>query len=121
MNTLTIFPHLLDYVLLAPLVLRIFVSFFILSLGLDSYRKKADLTLIIYFGTVVLLILGLYTQIAVIAGVLALIIDMYRNYWSKRRNVDIPKNVYFIYGMAGVILLSLLVSGPGFLAIDLPF
>ncbi len=120
MNTLTIFPYLLDYMLVSPLILRIFVGLFILSLTSDAY-KKIGLASVIYLGMVILLVLGLYTQIASILGILVLKYDLYSNYWSKRKVMDIPKNIYFLYGLAGIILLSLLFSGPGFWAFDLPF
>ncbi|MFZ2522347.1 MAG: hypothetical protein WAX44_03970 [Minisyncoccia bacterium] len=120
MNTLTIFPYLLDYMLVSPLILRVFVGLFVLSLASDAY-KKFGLLAIVYLGVAVLLLLGLYTQIASILGVLVLKYDLYKNHWSKRKVVEISKNTYFLYGLAGVVLLSLIFTGPGFMAFDLPF
>ncbi len=121
MDTPAIFPRLLDFVLLAPFMLRIFVSLFIFKLGLEVYNKKPDYSLILYFVTIVTLVLGLYTQAGAIIGIVTLKYDFYRNYWSKKDERVIPKNYFFLYTLAGVILLSFLVTGPGFLAFDLPF
>lgn len=121
MNTLTIFPSLLDYMLLSPLILRLAVSIFILSLGYDRLNKNFGWALVLYLATSVLLILGLYTQVASILGILTLKLDIYSNYWSKRAEEKIPRNIYILYGLAGIVLISLLFTGPGFWAIDLPF
>lgn len=116
-----IFPHLLDYVLVAPLILRVFVALFIGSLVIDKFKKKFDIILIFYIATFVLLLLGLFTQIATILGILILKLDFYTKYWSKRASEDISRNTYFLYALAGAILISLLTTGPGFWAFDLPF
>lgn len=121
MNTFAFFPSLLDYMLLGPLLLRLAVSVFILHLGFQRYKKRLNWTLIFYVGVPILLILGLYTQISSLLGIAVLKFDIYTNFWSKRKEEKVPMNIYMLYGMAGVILLSFLVTGPGFLAFDLPF
>jgi uncharacterized membrane protein YphA (DoxX/SURF4 family) len=120
MNTLTTFPSLLDYLFFAPSILRLAVSLFILSLAFDKYYKKPDISLVFYVVSFILLFLGWHTQIASIIAIGTLKLDIYRNYWSKRKEEKISKNTYFLYGLAGIILLSLLATGPGAFAFDLP-
>lgn len=67
-----------------------------------------------------LVFLGLYTQIAVVLGVATLKFDFYFDYWKNRNTVPVPMEKYFLYALAGVILLTLIVTGPGAFAMDLP-
>lgn len=121
MHALTIFPRLLDFVLVAPLILRLTVSIFILILCLDRYKKPMNWTMVFYAAAGILLILGLYTQATAILGVIVLKFDFYTNYWVKRNETKVTKEMYMLYAMAGIVLLSLLVTGPGLFAFDLPF
>lgn len=121
MHTLTTFPHLLDYGLAAPLLLRLTVGFFILVLTLDVYKKSWRWAIFFYAIVAILLVLGLYTQLSAIAGVIILKADFYINYWKNRKEIRVSKEMYMLYTLADIILLSLLVTGPGFFAFDLPF
>ncbi len=64
--------------------------------------------------------LGLYTQITALAAIAILKLDFYWDYWTNRKTVPIPENQKILFGVFIVILISLLLTGPGFLAFDLP-
>lgn len=121
MNTLTTFPMLLDFGLFAPLALRLMVAVFILMIGLERYKKPYNWTIVFYALSGIMLALGLYTQIVSIIGIAIIKFDFYTNYWIERENRKVGKEIYMLYWMAGIILLSLLVTGPGLFAFDLPF
>ena len=120
MHPLSTFPALLTYGLFAPLLLRVMAGIFILSLGWERYKKPYNWSAIIYaiFGP--LLILGLFTQISAIVAIGILKFDYYFDFYKNRKTAPVPKNITFLYAVIGIILLSLLVTGPGFLAFDLP-
>lgn len=101
---LSIFPSLLTYGLLAPLILRVVVA---LVLFYSGYRQQNILGWLTVIGTLGLF-LGLFTQ--PVALLLALII-------SIRPDKNLPSTQRWLLL---AILLSLLVTGPGFLAFDLP-
>jgi uncharacterized membrane protein YphA (DoxX/SURF4 family) len=116
MHPLSSFPQLLFLSLLAPTILRLSVGFFILHLGKNRSQSKHNRASPIYFISGVLLIIGLYTQIASIVGILVLIFDFYVN----RKSTLISEDKKTLYVIVGVILLSLLFTGPGLFAFDLP-
>ncbi len=121
MNPLNTFPALLDYIIFAPIILRLAVGFFIISLGKDRLKKDLSFLSIFYFIFGAALILGFYTQISSIASILLLKTDFYLEYWRNRKINPVPKNYRMLYTMAIVILLSLLVTGAGAFALDMPF
>lgn len=124
MNTfwhpLSVFPTLLDFGLLAPAILRISASFFLFYLA----KKKMDgpLRWSIPFFVIagVMVLIGLYTQILALVALVLIKFDFYTNFYRNRKILPVPTEQYFLYGIVGIILLSLLFSGPGFLAFDLP-
>ena len=113
----TIFPDLLIFSLLAPFIIRLFLGFYFIVWGWSSIRKKDDaqsntrlkqvLGLVGLVGGLFVLV-GAFTQIAalVLLGLLAYLIKTSRN--------RLP--YILLLGMA----LSLLLSGAGLLAFDLP-
>lgn len=134
-STLNIFPELLTYNLAGPAILRIVLGFIFLNLGY-LYFTKENSRLIGFFEIVKLkparlfakihtllnliggglLIIGLYTQaVALVFAVMSLleIIVEYREPVLLRRNI-----VFYILLFA--ISLSLIFTGAGFLALDLP-
>lgn len=117
---LTLFPQLLDFGFFAPLILRLVVSLFMLYLGYKRYGKQYKWTSILYLLSGSLVLLGVYTQLAAIIGIAMLKFDMYTNFWKNRNVAPVSVEKYFLYGIAIVILLSLLLTGPGALAFDLP-
>ena len=120
MHPLSIFPDLLTFGIFAPFVLRVTVGLFILSLGWGRCHKSHAWTTIFYAVAGVLVTVGLYTQVATIVAIVILKLDFYVDFWKDRRAVPFEKNKYFLYGMAIIVLLSLLVTGPGIFAFDLP-
>ncbi len=116
MHPLSIFPQLLFLGLIAPLLLRVTVGLFILSLGWENYKKPSKWTTIFYAVSGILLVLGLYTQIAALVGIIIIKTD----FWINKKTRMFSKNEMILYVMAVIILLSLLFTGPGFLAFDLP-
>lgn len=120
MQILSIFPSLLTYEMLSPFILRLTVGAFVLWLGYNRYRKEYKPATFLYIISGGLVVLGLYTQIASLLAIAVLKMDFYMDYWKNKSVVPVSKQMYFLYSMAGVILFSLLFTGPGFLAIDLP-
>ena len=116
MHPLSTFPDLLSFVRVAPLLLRVCVSLFILFLGWKVSKTSYKWAAIIYVISGVMLILGFYTQIASIIGILVLKFDFWKNKKTRAFNI----NEKILYGIFTIILLSLLVTGPGFLSLDLP-
>lgn len=116
MHPLAIFPELLTFGLVAPFLLRIAVGLIILQLGKERYSKQYKSSSFIYVITGLLLIGGLYTQIAVI---LALIILKFDFYMDKKIS-PVSREKFILQVILNVIVISLLFTGPGFLAFDLP-
>ena len=113
MHPLSVFPQLLYLGLLAPFVLRLCVGLFIMYLGNERRGKEHSWLAVVYFLSGILLILGFYTQIAVLVSIALLIFNLYTE------KVSMTKDRKFLYIIVGTILLSLLFTGPGFLAFDL--
>ncbi|MES3004991.1 MAG: hypothetical protein V4690_02675 [Patescibacteria group bacterium] len=116
MNTLSFFPDLLTFSMVGPLLIRLSVGFFILYLGRERLQKPVGFVSIFYFACALFLMVGLYTQLAAILGIIILKIDFY----SKRIGVFSDMNMFFLYAVSITVLLSLLFTGPGFMAFDLP-
>jgi uncharacterized membrane protein YphA (DoxX/SURF4 family) len=116
MHPLSMFPGLLYLGLLAPLLLRLTVGLFILFLGKNRKQKIYKWSAVVYILPGIFLIVGLYTQIATIIGILVIIFDFYID--NKTASVSLDKKI--LYVMSGVILLTLLFTGPGLFAFDWP-
>lgn len=116
MHPLSIFPGLLTFQLVAPFLLRLVVGFFILSIGWDRYKKPYKSACIIYAVAGILLILGLYTQIAAILALIVLKFDFYMD----KKNGHVSREKFILQVVVNIIVISLLFTGPGFLAFDLP-
>lgn len=129
------FPELLMYSLLGPFVLRIVIGLIFLDLGLLKFKSEkerwlasfetlglrpASLLLPIYallqvIGGLMLLV-GLWTQIAALAFVIFTGIELYVE-WKAR---EILKRDMVFYLLIFTISLSLLLTGAGTYAIDIP-
>ncbi len=121
MQTLSIFPDLLFLgPSVSPLLLRVIVGLFIVYLAKE--RKNKEYNFLSYFYAIVgiALFLGMYTQIAVILGLVFVKLDFYLNYWKSRNTNPVSIEKYFLYFFAGIILVSLLFTGPGGFSFDLP-
>ena len=129
------FPELLTYSLLAPFILRLVVGFIFLDLGkftlqnergswLTSFKTlripKPDIAVKI-FGIVeivcgVMLLVGVYTQIAALILAIFVLIEAYIEY----KDESILKRNFVFYVTILAILISLLLSGAGAFAVDIP-
>lgn len=129
------FPELLTYSLLGPFVLRVVIGFIFIDLGVLKFKSEkerwlasfealnlrpADLLLPLYallqIAGGVLLVIGLWTQVAALAFVVFSGIELYIE-WQAR---EVLKRDIVFYILIFVISLSLLLTGAGAYAIDIP-
>ncbi len=120
---LSVFPHLLTWSLVSPLLIRLTLGGVFIywsykgikeSKGLSKTKSKV---LGIVGGIAgILLIIGLYTQIAAIFAILILGFCTAKKIASREFFTD-GVNYYFLLLIMAV---SLLFTGAGFLAFDLP-
>jgi len=129
------FPDLLVYSLLAPLILRVIVGYIFIDLGMLAFKTERERwfislkTLNIPSPTLavkilgiieivggIMLIVGFYTQVAALVLGLLTLAEAQVEY----RDPAILKRSFVFYVMLLGILLSLLLSGAGAFAIDLP-
>lgn len=129
------FPELLIYSLLAPLILRLIAGLIFVNLGLLAFKgekerwvvscsalkiSKPQATVkilgVIEVAGGVMLVLGFYTQVAALILGLLTLAEAYVEY----KDSAILKRDLVFYIMLLAIVLSLLFSGAGAFAIDLP-
>lgn len=132
---LSIFPSLLTYQLIAPFILRIvlgalFINLSILKIGAEKerwniffngFKMRPSILFVWILATIefvggVFLIFGFLTQL--VALILA-ILTFAELFIEFKEEVLLKRNLIF-YLLVFVISLSLLFTGPGFFAIDLP-
>ena len=129
------FPDLLVYSLLAPFILRVVAALIFINLGLLAFRGEKE-SWITSFKTLnisrpeqtikvvgaieiiggLMLFFGFYTQVAALVLSLLLFAESYVEY----KDPDILKRNLVFYILVLAITLSLLLSGAGAFAIDLP-
>ena len=129
------FPELLTYILLSPFLLRVVLGFTFVNLGARKLRaekarwKMSFETLRIrppLFWTVLLgfieifgglmFVAGFFTQIAALVFSLISLLDLYIEYQAP----PILKRSFTFYLFLFTISLSLIFSGAGLFAFDLP-
>lgn len=129
------FPELLAYSMLAPFILRVILGFIFIDLGILKFREEkkrwqesfetlglrpATLFVPLYALIQVLggllLLVGLWTQVAALVFVISTGIELYIE-WSAR---EVLKRDMVFYLLLFVISLSLLLTGAGAYAIDIP-
>lgn len=115
MHPLTTFPILLAFGLIGPLLLRLSVAVFLCSIGWDRYHKSYRFLFIGFAVAGVLLALGLYTQLASILAIILMLIDSILD-----RKESTSKEKRMLYSLMTAVLISLIFTGPGFYALDLP-
>jgi putative oxidoreductase len=132
---LSIFPNLLTFSLLAPLILRLVVGLIFIDLGylkltkektvwkmfFETVHIKPTSVFVTIFALVelvggVFLVLGFLTQLVALIFAIILFAEMFIEH---RDNQLIKRDIVF-YGLLLTICLSLLLLGPGVFAIDLP-
>ncbi len=116
MHPLSTFPSLLTFGLFAPLLLRLCVGSLILLFGFERYKTSYKWASIFYAVSGVLLVLGLYTQLAAILGLIILRFDM----WVEKKKSPVSRQYLLFDITLSIILISLIFTGPGFFAFDLP-
>ena len=129
------FPELLVYSMLAPFLLRVVIGFIFIDLGLLLFKGEKErwilslktlripnpILVVKILGIVeiaggVALLLGAYTQVAALVLTLLTFIETYIEY----KNPEVIKRTFVFYILVFIITLSLLFSGAGAFAIDLP-
>lgn len=131
---LSVFPDLLTYVLLAPFILRIALGGFFIFAGIRKQKEENAFwnnvipninlgfvklsTVLIYLQIIsgIFLIIGLFTQ------VVALIVSIFIcfEWYKKNRFLSLAFPELWTLVFALIIAISLLFTGAGFLAFDLP-
>ena len=128
------FPELLSYSLIAPLVLRLALGLIFINLGYLKFTSERTswvgffkttflpasisvqvLALIQIVGGLMLL-LGFFTQVAALVFVIITSIELF----IEKRDPILLRRGFVFYLLLFAISLSLLLTGAGFLAIDLP-
>src|SRR3989344_1379026 len=129
------FPELFTYSLFALFILRLVVGAIFINLGLFAFKgekerwqislatlniPKPKLAVKIFGGIEMIggmmLILGFYTQIAALVLGLLVFVEAYVEY----KDPAILKRNFVFYSLLLAIVVSLLLSGAGAFAIDLP-
>jgi len=135
MNTLSIFPDLLTFWLIAPFVLRITVGFIFIYFGVTKIWKERKRRIsffnklglgagFMFFWIIstieliggVFLVLGFFTQIVSLILSIIIIGAIY----AKIKNPALLDNSLEFFFLTLAVLFSLLFLGAGFFAIDLP-
>ncbi len=116
MHPLAIFPSLLTFSIIAPFLLRLAIGILLLLAGMDRYKKEYNWASFFYFASGLLLIVGLYTQIAVLVAIACVKFG----YFMEKKSGPVSREKMTLSMLMVIILISLLLTGPGFLAFDLP-
>ncbi len=132
MAVLSLFPELLSYAFVAPLVLRLALSLFLLAEARHLLRKRRERAHaedaaalpypprwggILEIALALLLLPALFTQAA--AFIAALLLGaLWRS--SALRARFAARHEPLVYLFAAIMALSLVVLGPGAVAIDMP-
>lgn len=118
---LNVFPNLLTYTMLAPLILRVFLAVYLIWRS-SKDLKNPTLNSLSKFSAVVLIIagaalfVGILTQLAAIVVIVCTLIPLLYNF--SRKTLD-EKDI-IIQKLILVIAVSLLFTGAGAAAFDLP-
>ena len=98
------------------MLLRVAVAVYILFVAWIKYKTPQKILATIFAVLGLLLFVGLYTQVAALLAIIFLCWDLFQN--IKKHGVTLEQKMIFTFVI--VILISLLFTGPGFLAFDLP-
>lgn len=136
MQTVSLFPQLLDFQMLGIFALRVTLGFIFLYFWYEKITKphsekteffeklklrpaKLYFTIVSYTEGLIgaLLIVGLYVQgVAIVAGAMMLLASIIK--W--RKSALLPQGTVAFYIVLSVVSFSLLFLGAGAFAIDLP-
>ncbi len=127
LSIVTPFPFLLDFSFFAPLLLRLTLGIYVLAIGFSA-KHKADVEIpvelsplhvayrALFIAAGISLIIGIYTQIGAIVVVVLLMIA---GISDKRARITTELNRAEL-SLLLVIALSLMITGAGAFALDLP-
>ncbi len=132
---LSVFPELLNYSLLAPFLLRVVLGLIFIDLGVLLFKSEKGRWMVSFetlgfnpasffvplYGALqiiggVLLLIGLWTQVAALAFAIFTGVELYIE-WRAR---EVFKRDLVFYILLFVISVSLALTGPGVYAFDLP-
>lgn len=118
MHPLSTFPFLLTFVLISPLLLRLSVGILRLLSGIEKIKKEkvGKIFSIIQIFSSIFIIIGLYSQINALIALAIIGVDFFKE--RKQGNLSRERNALTV--LMSIILISILFSGPGFFAFDLP-
>lgn len=113
---LSIFPKLFTYSIFAITLIRIFSAFIFIKIALKRKNKKEKkLFFIPEILVSIFLLIGLYTQVAVL---ILWIFVMVEKYFDKKEENNKTSSDTLI--LLEVCLISLLFLGPGAFSVDVP-
>jgi len=120
---LSLFPYFLNYQQLGPFLIRIVVGITLAYFGyrkvrgyMDSSGSNSKMYGYVEMFVALFLIIGLFTQLAALINALILVIKLS----FKARDGKLFTDGINYYILLLVMVLSLVVTGPGFFAFDLP-
>lgn len=121
---LSVFPSLLSFQSISPLIIRVTLSLIFLFWVFKNLTKPNFFQATTYTKAISLIegiaslfiLIGLFTQVGVAIIAIDLIVRLYTKFKNKALFSD-GVNYYFVLL---VLAISLLLTGPGFLAFDLP-
>lgn len=123
MHTLSLFPYLLSYQQLSPFIIRIVLGLTLAHFGYLKIIQKGQSSgsnSKVYGWVEVmiaaLLIIGLWTQLAALLNAIILVIKI----GFKAREKKFLSDGVNYYVLLLAMAVSLIFTGPGFLAIDYP-
>lgn len=113
----SVFPQLFFLSFFAPLILRVSVGLLFLYDAKSFWQSETKKPLLAATGGIigVLLIAGAWTQVAALAGIAYAIFV-----WFRKENSSVFSKKSIVL-LASAILLSLLTTGAGAFAFDLPY
>lgn len=113
------FPILLSLTRLAPFILRISITIFILYSNTTSQKiAKRENSKTNWFQTIVEIVLSIFILVGMFTQVTSIILTIFMIIRIFSKDTKISKTSY---ALSIPILLSLVISGAGFFAFDLPF
>lgn len=113
----TLLPQVFTYAFFAPTILRIVVAIVLIGAARKSFKERRRGKMIgVVLGILSgLLFLGLLTQLATVFAILNIV---WLNFQKKTPSLFHNRTIMVL---TFAILLSLFVTGPGAMAIDLPY
>jgi uncharacterized membrane protein YphA (DoxX/SURF4 family) len=123
MHPLSLFPSLLTYQQIAPLLIRLVLGITLAYFGYEKTMRRGESSgsNSVIYGVVevviaLFLVIGLFTQLAALLNAIILVIKL----GFKAREGKLLSDGINYYILLLVMSISLMFTGAGFLAFDLP-